>query len=600
MSETLLSSRNLAFELYEVLDAETLTRRERFSEHSRETFDAAITTARTIAEKFFAPHNRKNDENEPRYENGEAVLIPEVKQAVDAFLEAGFLNAARNFEAGGMQLPTLLSQACFAHFQSANAASTSYPFLTMGAANLIENFGSEEQKQRFLQPMIEGRFFGTMALTEPHAGSSLSDIRTRAEPAEDGSYRLRGNKIFISGGDHPLSENIVHLVLAKLPDAPPGVKGISLFIVPKFLVNDDGSLGDRNDVLLAGLFHKMGWRGTTSTALNFGDNGQCVGYLIGKPHQGLSCMFQMMNEARIGVGMGAVMLGYAGYLYSLEYARERPQGRLPDSKNPESAPVSIIQHADVRRMLLMQKAYVEGSFDLGLYAARLFDDTQTGETEEQRKLAHELLDLLTPIVKSWPSEFCLKANELAIQILGGHGYTREYPVEQYYRDNRLNPIHEGTHGIQSLDLLGRKLAQNGGAGLKQLIRLIADTCERAQAHESLDPLRQPLEHLVARLQSVTLELLTDMAQGKVTATLANSALYLKAFGHTVIGWRWLEQATRAQEGLNKGNAADADFYRGKLQAARYFLTWEVPACHHELEILQARDDVCLSMQESWF
>ncbi|WP_346828781.1 acyl-CoA dehydrogenase [Pseudomonas abietaniphila] len=600
MSETLLSSRNLAFELYEVLDAEALTQRERFAEHSRETFDAAITTARTIAEKFFAPHNRKNDENEPRYENGEAVLIPEVKPAVDAFLEAGFLNAARSFEAGGMQLPTLLSQACFAHFQSANAASTSYPFLTMGAANLIENFGSDEQKQRFLQPMIEGRFFGTMALTEPHAGSSLSDIRTRAEPAEDGTYRLRGNKIFISGGDHPLSENIVHLVLAKLPDAPPGVKGISLFIVPKFLVNDDGSLGARNDVLLAGLFHKMGWRGTTSTALNFGDKGQCVAYLVGKPHHGLSYMFQMMNEARIGVGMGAVMLGYAGYLYSLEYARERPQGRLPDSKNPESAPVSIIQHADVKRMLLTQKAYVEGSFDLGLYAARLFDDTQTGETEEQRKLAHELLDLLTPIVKSWPSEFCLKANELAIQILGGHGYTREYPVEQYYRDNRLNPIHEGTHGIQSLDLLGRKLAQNGGAGLKQLLRLIADTCERAQAHESLSILRQPLEQLVARLQSVTLELLTDLAQGKVTATLANSALYLKAFGHTVIGWRWLEQAIRAQEGLNTGNTADADFYNGKLQAARYFLTWEVPSCHHELAILQARDDVCLSMQNDWF
>lgn len=600
MSETLLSSRNLAFELYEVLDAEALTQRERFAEHSRETFDAAITTARTIAEKYFAPHNRKNDENEPRYENGEAVLIPEVKPAVDAFLEAGFLNAARSFEAGGMQLPTLLSQACFAHFQSANAASTSYPFLTMGAANLIENFGSDEQKQRFLQPMIEGRFFGTMDLTEPHAGSSLSDIRTRAEPAEDGTYRLRGNKIFISGGDHPLSENIVHLVLAKLPDAPPGVKGISLFIVPKFLVNDDGSLGARNDVLLAGLFHKMGWRGTTSTALNFGDNAQCVGYLVGKPHHGLSYMFQMMNEARIGVGMGAVMLGYAGYLYSLEYARERPQGRLPDSKNPESAPVSIIQHADVKRMLLTQKAYVEGSFDLGLYAARLFDDTQTGETEDQRKLAHELLDLLTPIVKSWPSEFCLKANELAIQILGGHGYTREYPVEQYYRDNRLNPIHEGTHGIQSLDLLGRKLAQNGGAGLKQLVRLIADTCERAHAHESLSTLRQPLEQLVARLQSVTLELLTDLAQGKVTATLANSALYLKAFGHTVIGWRWLEQAIRAQEGLNTGHKADADFYKGKLQAARYFLTWEVPACHHELAILQARDDVCLSMQNDWF
>ncbi|EKN45355.1 MULTISPECIES: acyl-CoA dehydrogenase [Pseudomonas syringae group] len=600
MSESLLSSRNLAFELYEVLDAEALIRRERFAEHSRETFDAAIGTARTIAEKFFAPHNRKADENEPRYENGAAVLIPEVKPAVDAFLEAGFLNAARDFEAGGMQLPTLLSQACFAHFQAANAGTTAYPFLTMGAANLIESFGSDEQKQRFLQPMIEGRFFGTMALTEPHAGSSLSDIRTRAEPAADGSYRLRGNKIFISGGDHNLSENIVHMVLAKLPDAPGGVKGISLFIVPKFLVNDDGSLGKRNDVLLAGLFHKMGWKGTTSTALNFGDNNECVGYLVGKPHHGLSYMFQMMNEARIGVGMGAVMLGYAGYLYSLDYARERPQGRLPDNKSPDSAPVSIIQHTDVRRMLLTQKAYVEGAFDLGLYAARLFDDAQTGETEQIRQQAHELLDLLTPIVKSWPSEFCLKANELAIQILGGHGYTREYPVEQHYRDNRLNPIHEGTHGIQSLDLLGRKLAQNGGAGLKQLVRLIADTAQRASTHSQLDHLRQPLEQLVTALQSVTVGLLTDLAQGKVNVALANSALYLKAFGHTVIGWRWLEQAIRAEEGLSRGNAADVDFYKGKLQAARYFLTWEVPACHHELAILQARDDVCLSMQNEWF
>ncbi|MFJ2288001.1 acyl-CoA dehydrogenase [Pseudomonas iridis] len=600
MSETLLSSRNLAFELYEVLDAEGLTRRERFAEHNRETFDAAIGTARNIAEKYFAPHNRKGDENEPRYENGQAILIPEVKPAVDAFLEAGFLNAARSFDAGGMQLPTLLSQACFAHFQSANAASTSYPFLTMGAANLIESFGTDEQKQRFLQPMIDGRFFGTMALTEPHAGSSLSDIRTRAEPAADGTYRLKGNKIFISGGDHPLSENIVHMVLAKLPDAPPGVKGISLFIVPKFLVNDDGTLGQRNDVLLAGLFHKMGWRGTTSTALNFGDNGECVGYLVGKPHHGLSYMFQMMNEARIGVGMGAVMLGYAGYLYSLEYARERPQGRVPDSKDPTTAPVAIIQHADVRRMLLTQKSYVEGAFDLGLYAARLFDDTTTLETEAKRKHAHELLDLLTPIVKSWPSEFCLKANELAIQILGGHGYTREYPVEQYYRDNRLNPIHEGTHGIQSLDLLGRKLAQNGGAGLKQLVRLIADTAERAVAYESLTALREPLEKLVARLQVVTIGLLTDLAQGKVNSSLANSALYLKVFGHTVIGWRWLEQAIRAEEGLAKGNAADADFYKGKLQAARYFLTWEVPGCHHELALLEARDDTCLAMQDEWF
>lgn len=600
MSETLLCPRNLAFELYEVLDAEALTRRERFADHSRETFDAALGTARQIAQKYFAPHNRTSDEHEPLYQNGEAVLIPEVKPAVDAFIEAGFHNAQRSFEDGGMQLPNLLSRACFAHFQSANIATSSYPMLTMGAAHLIETFGSDDQKQRFLQPMIEGRYFGTMALTEPHAGSSLSDIRTRAEPAGDGSYRLKGNKIFISGGDHPLSENIVHMVLAKLPDAPPGVKGISLFIVPKFLINDDGSLGPRNDVLLAGLFHKMGWRGTTSTALNFGDNGNCVGYLVGEPHKGLAYMFQMMNEARIGVGMGAIMLGYAGYLYSLNYARERPQGRLPDGKDPASAQVPIIEHTDVKRMLLMQKAYVEGAFDLGLYSARLVDDQHTATNEEERRNAGELLDLLTPIVKSWPSEFCLKANELAIQILGGHGYTREYPVEQFYRDNRLNPIHEGTHGIQSLDLLGRKLMQNKGAGLQQLLGLIQDCCQRAAAHEALAPLRQPLEQHIARLTRVTQALLGDLMAGKTNQALANSALYLKVFGHAVIGWRWLEQALRAERGLIDGNPADIDFYRGKLQAARYFLTWEVPGCQHELTLLEARDDTCLNMQEGWF
>lgn len=600
MTDTLLDSRNLAFELYEVLDAEGLTQRPRFADHNRETFDAAIGTARTIAEKYFAPHNRKNDENEPKFVNGAAELIPEIKPAVDAFLEAGFLNATRTFEQGGMQMPNLLSQACFAHFQSANVATSSYAMLTMGAANLIEAFGNEEQQQRFLQPMIEGRFFGTMALTEPHAGSSLSDIRTKAEPAEDGSYRLKGNKIYISGGDHPLSDNIVHMVLAKLPDAPAGVKGISLFIVPKFLVNDDGSVGERNDVALAGLFHKMGWRGTTSTALNFGEKGECVGYLVGKPHQGLSYMFQMMNEARIGVGMGATMLGYAGYLYSLNYARDRPQGRLPDGKDPSSAQVSIVEHTDIKRLLLTQKAYVEGAFDLGLYAARVFDDTETLETEEQRRTALELLDLLTPIVKSWPSEFCLKANEHAIQILGGAGYTREYPVEQYYRDNRLNPIHEGTHGIQSLDLLGRKVAMNNGAALKQLSDLIQATCQRASAYDSLTALRVPLEKLHAHIGKVTLALLGDMGQGKINQALANSALYLNAFGHMVIGWRWLEQAVCAERGLAEGKASDADFYRGKLQAARFFLTWEVPACHHALSILENRDDTCLSMQNAWF
>jgi len=599
MPDTLLSARNLAFELYEVLDAEALSQRPRFNEHNRETFDAALGTACSIAENLFAPHNRKNDEHEPQYVDGGAKLIAEVKPALQAFNEAGFLNATRDFELGGMQLPNLLSQACFAHFQAANIATASYPLLSMAAANLIETFGDEAQKRRFLQPIIDGRFFGTMALTEPHAGSSLADIRTRAEPADDGSYRLKGNKIFISGGDHDLSENIVHLVLARLPDAPAGVKGISLFIVPKFLVNDDGSLGARNDVTLAGLFHKMGWRGTTSTALNFGDQGNCVGYLVGKPHAGLAYMFQMMNEARIGVGMGAVMLGYAGYLYALDYARQRPQGRLPDAKQA-GGQVAIIEHADVRRMLLAQKAYVEGGFDLVLYCARLVDDSQTLEDAGQREEAAQLLDLLTPIAKSWPSEYCLQANALAIQILGGHGYTRDHPVEQYYRDNRLNPIHEGTHGIQSLDLLGRKVGQHSGAGLQALRQRILDTCQRAEPFSELDALRQPLQTLLERLSEITLGLLGDLQQGRINTALADSALYLKVFGHLVLGWRWLEQAVRAEQGRLAGNGADTDFYDGKLQAARYFLLREVPSCHHDLDILARRDDTCLSMQDAWF
>ena len=600
MPELLIDQRNLAFELYEVLDAEALTQRPRFADHNRETFDAAIGTARTIAEKLFAPHNRKNDENEPKYVNGAAELIPEVKPAVDAFLEAGFLNATRSFEQGGMQMPNLLSQACFAHFQSANAGTSSYAMLTMGAANLIESFGTEEQKERYLQPMIDGRFFGTMALTEPHAGSSLSDIRTKAEPAADGSYRLKGNKIFISGGDHPLSENIVHMVLAKLPDAPPGVKGISLFIVPKFLVNEDGTLGERNDVTLAGLFHKMGWRGTTSTALNFGDKDNCVGYLVGKPHHGLSYMFQMMNEARIGVGMGAVMLGYAGYLYSLDYARNRPQGRSPAEKDPLSKPLNIIEHTDVKRMLLAQKCYAEGSLALCLLASRLVDEQEAAATAEEREDSGILLDLLTPVVKSFPSFYGPRANDLAIQVLGGAGYTREYPVEQCYRDNRLNPIHEGTNGIQALDLLGRKIWQDQSHGLQLLMQemqadLQAATTERCQQWAL--SLSETLQQAV----KVTQSLGKSLMGGEVDKTLANASCYLHLFGHIIVAWMWLRQANASANALASANSdSERNFYQGKLQAAQYFFHWELPTVAQDLVLLRNQDDTCLNMKADWF
>lgn len=600
MSAKITNRRDLDFQLFEVLDTETLTSRPRYAEHSRETFSATIDTALEIAAEKFAPHYRKADDHEPEFSGERVSMIPEVKEAVQALSEAGFIAAGHDYELGGMQLPVTVAQASLALFKAANIGSSAYPFLTIGNANVIHRFGTPDQKKRYLTHLLAGRWFGTMALTEPQAGSSLSDITTTATPNPDGTYSIRGNKIFISGGDHELTENIVHLVLAKIPGGPPGVKGISLFIVPKYRVNADGSLGPRNDVTLAGLIHKMGYRGTTSTMLSFGEKGQCIGEIVGEPHRGLSYMFHMMNEARIGVGMGAVMLGYVGYLHARDYARERPQGRPIGAKDPRTPQIPIIGHADVRRMLLAAKSYVEGGLALCLYAARLVDEQRTG-TEQSKQDAAVLLDLLTPICKSWPSQYCLEASSIAIQVHGGYGYTREYPVEQLYRDNRLNPIHEGTHGIQALDLLGRKMVIDGGAGLALLGKTIAAdiALAREQKDKALANYAQMLEQTWARTVAVTEGLTADIRENAAEA-LANASAYLEAFGHVVMAWLWLRQATAAVRGLAKGNAADTDFYQGKLAACRYFFHWELPKTRAQFDLLESRDRTCLEAKADWF
>jgi hypothetical protein len=391
----------------------------------------------------------------------------------------------------------------------------------------------------------------------------------------------------------------VHLVLARIQGAPAGVKGISLFIVPKFRVNDDGSLGARNDVNLAGLIHKMGWRGTTSTMLSFGEQGECIGEIVGEPHQGLSYMFQMMNEARIGVGMGAVMLGWRGYLASLAYAQDRPQGRLPDSKNPTEPQRKLIEHADVRRMLLAQKAYVEGAYGLVMYAPVWSTSTRPTPTPPRAKEAALLLDTLTPIVKSWPSQWCLEANNLAIQIHGGYGFTREYPVEQFYRDNRLNPIHEGTHGIQAMDLLGRKAIMDGGAAMKLFAREARQTIAEAGKDPALAGHAAELGNALGEI-AATLQALAPVLATNPTLALANAVLFLEAFGHTVIAWIWLRQALAAQRGLQRAIAADADFYRGKLAACRWFYRWELPKVRQWHELLRSLDDTTLAMAPEYF
>jgi len=602
----ILSRRDLEFILYEFLDVEKLTSRPRYADHSRETFDAALDTCERIATELFEPHNKKNDQNEPHFDGEQVHIIPEVKQALTAFSRAGLMAAGQDYDLGGMQLPAVVNAACFAWFKGANVATAGYPFLTIGNANLLLAHGSREQIDTYVRPMMAGRFFGTMCLSEPQAGSSLADIKTRAEPQPDGSYRLFGNKMWISGGEHDLSENIVHLVLAKIPGAPPGVKGISLFIVPRKLVAADGSLGERNDVALAGLNHKMGYRGTVNTLLNFGEgkfrpggSAGAVGYLVGEPNRGLACMFHMMNEARIGVGMGAVLLGYTGYLHALDYARSRPQGRHPSAKNPQSPQVPIVEHADVRRMLLAQKSYVEGGLALCLYCARLVDEQKTGQSEGARREAGLLLDILTPITKSWPSQWCLEANSLAIQVHGGYGYTRDYNVEQFYRDNRLNPIHEGTHGIQAMDLLGRKVGMEQGRAFELLLARIGETMAAALASESqlLQQCAQALDAAVQNAATTTRQLLSGHDPDLM---LANAAVYLEMLGHVVIAWIWLRQAVLAANTLATAQGDDQAFYQGKLQACRYFFRYELPRTAAQNDLLRSLDPTCLEMRDEWF
>ncbi len=604
------------FLLHDWLNVASLQQRERFADHNRETFDAVLDTCERIAREKYAPFNRTVDTEEPKFD-GEKVILPQATyDACKAYAESGMLSAAQDYDMGGMQLPYTVEAAANAFFAMASVSIGS-GMLTTGNANLLMAHGTELQKQVFALNEFNGRFSGTMCLSEPQAGSSLSDVATRAVP--DGAdfqndplgprYRLRGNKMWISSGEHELTENIIHLVLAKIPDANgqlvPGVKGISLFIVPKKLVDTQGQLtGERNDVALAGLNHKCGWRGTTNTLLNFGEGkypvrgdagggldgagSGAIGYLVGKPGEGLKCMFHMMNEARIGVGMAATMLGMAGYYASLDYAKNRPQGRpmTAAGKNPASSQVRIIEHADIKRMLLAQKSYSEGALSLALYCARLVDEQHTG-TPDAADEARLLLEVLTPIVKSFPSEWCLEANSLAIQIHGGYGYTRDFPVEQYWRDNRLNMIHEGTHGIQAMDLMGRKVLMENGQGLKLLAARMQATMAKASPEWKAEA-----RQLLDALQQVGAATQAAWAGAEPAQALANAVPYLQAFGHTVIAWIWLDVAQSA------AGAAPANV--GRRAAARYFYRYELPKIGAWLQVVSSRDSTCADVPEDAF
>ena len=608
------------FLLYQWLDVTSLNQRERFADHSRETFDAVFDTCERIAREKYAPFNRLVDTQEPRFD-GEKVILPQATHdAYDAFAASGMLSAAQDYDIGGMQLPYTVEAAANAFFACASV-SIGAGMLSVGNANLLMKHGTELQKKVFALNEFSGRWSGTMCLSEPQAGSSLSDVVTRAIPDGDGfeadalgpRYRLKGNKMWISAGEHELTENIVHLVLAKIPGADgklvAGTRGISLFIVPKKIVNAQGDLtGERNDVALAGLNHKLGWRGTTNTLLNFGEGkyavaGQpgAVGYLVGKPGEGLRCMFHMMNEARIGVGTAATMLGMAGYFASLDYARNRPQGRPVKGagaggavvKDAEQPQVPIIEHADVKRMLLAQKSYCEGALALELYCARLVDEQHSGDTRAADE-ARILLEVLTPIAKSWPSEWCLEANSLAIQIHGGYGYTRDFPVEQYWRDNRLNMIHEGTHGIQAADLLGRKVLMENGRGLSLLAQRMSETIARAASVKELAAHANDLTLALNHIETATR---AAWSAGTPAQVLANAVPYMQAFGHTALAWIWLDVSLAS---LNSLATKDIANNQGAMWACRYFYHYELPKIGAWLKVVETRDQTCADFPQEAF
>lgn len=586
----IVDRRNLDFVLFEVLGLTSLLSSPRYDHCDEEMVGAILDTAEAIAEANFLPSAAILDAQEPRLEGGRIAILPEVGSALQEYARAGFFSAGFDFGDGGQQLPYLVTSSANGIFTCANLGISGYAFLTTAAANLLAAFGSADQRAAFLPPMLEGRWFGTMCLSEPHAGSSLVDIRTKAEPAEDGHFRISGTKMWISGGDHEIADNIVHMVLAKVPGGPPGAKGISLFIVPKYRLDADGAPSLRNDISLVSLNHKMGQRGITNCQLSFGDNGDCHGYLVGELHQGLNYMFHMMNEARIGVGYGSVMSALAGYLYSFDYAQTRPQGRSPSNKDPLSPQVPIIRHTDVRRMLMAQKAAVEGALALCCYCASLVD-RQRIETDVARRDDYGLLlEILTPIAKSWPSEHCLEANKHAIQILGGYGYTREYPVERFYRDNRLNHIHEGTFAIHGLDLLGRKMRMRGGHALTVLLTEIAATIERARTIPVLAAEAEQLDLLAGLARSTTARLL---ACTDPELSMANATIYLDAMGHLVIGWMWLLQASVAA----KGAAGESPFHAGKIKGCRYFFRYELPKAENQFHLVASLDDVCLTVAD---
>jgi len=594
-----VSERNIKFLLYEVFDVESLTKYAYYSRHNRKLFDMVLKAALKLGKDMLFPIFEEMDRKPPELVNGEVKVHPAVGSIMKEFGEGGWISSRVPFDQDGEQLPSLVADICEFIFAAANYSANAYPGLTVGASHLIESFGSRELYDTYVPKMRAGEWQGTMALTEPEAGSSLADITTMAEPTADGYYRVKGQKIFISAGDHDGVENVVHLMLAKIEGAPAGVKGISLFVVPKKRLDGQGNLV-ANDVVASGVYHKLGYRGCPIVQLSIGDKNDCRGWLVGEPHSGLKYMFQMMNEARIGVGMGAAAMATAAYYAALEYSKTRRQGRKLSQKDPSLPPVPIIEHADIKRMLLFQRAVIEGAQSLLMQCSKYVDFQKVLEGEDREKY-DLLLEILTPVAKSYPSEMGIQAISQGLQCLGGSGYCDDYPLEQYFRDCRIHPIHEGTTGIQGMDLLGRKVIMKNGRALLLFAGELQEAIKTAREYKELEKFAGELNQALAKLQEVTRHLISIAQQQGPEAFLADATLYLEFFGIITVAWQWLLQGIAVQKALAAGaGKKDLNFYAGKMFTLRYFFGYELPKILGLAIRLTNDDRVTVEMQTEYF
>jgi len=590
----------LKFMLYEVHGLEKMLDKKRFEDYDKEAIDLFIESIKEFSDRELYPVFKEMDENPAYYEDGKIYVHEKVKTLMYQGGEMGIISASFDYKDGGMQMPLLAHTAAMFILEAANNHLPGYAGLTQGAAELIIHFADEDLNKKYVPNMLSGKWGGTMCLTEPQAGSSLSDITTKAIRTENGYFNISGQKIFISAGDNHFTENVVHLLLARIEGAPAGTKGISLFIVPKNRLNESGSL-DFNDVNTIGDFQKMGQKGYCTSHLSFGDNDDCRAWLVGEENKGLYYMFLMMNAARIAVGRGASAIATAAYNASLNYAKERPQGRKLSSdgkKNPDEKPSLIIEHPDVRRMLLLQKSMSEGSMSLVFLAAKYYDLENTAETDEERYKYKTLLDMIIPVAKTYPSEAGNISVSNGIQVLGGYGFCSDFILQQYYRDIRISSIYEGTTGIQSQDLLGRKITMDNGRGLELLTKEILKTISQANKQDELEIYAKKLSEKIDLTQKVLNKLMPLALKGDYERFLADASIFMEFFSLIIVSWNWLDIGITAKNQLEK-NHYDSALLKGKLEAMKYFFSYELPKTTGLAEILMNTSEITIKKQEDF-